>query len=266
MTARTSTQRPGTPIWRDFWTTDPDGTAAFFRALFAREVEPGLIAVDIPAGDPDLGGYTTAQIDGRHVFGIGPAMPCGVDVSAVFLATDDADGTHAKALELGATEEIAPTTVPDHGRFSAVVDPAGALVAFYESHGMLGYGAVDELGFPCWQDLLTPDVAAAEAFYGELFGFSFDHQMAPYSVAQLGQDGIFGIGPLEAGEEALWVQYTLVPQLDPVLAKAKELGASQVGEVMELGFGRSAHLTTPAGAAFGLFEGSEEMREQAEQG
>ena len=35
---------------------------------------------------------------------------------------------------------------------------------------------------------------------------------------------------------------------------------------MDLDFGRSAHLTTPAGAAFGLFEGSEEMREQAEQG
>ncbi|ACV05284.1 Predicted enzyme related to lactoylglutathione lyase [Kytococcus sedentarius] len=85
-------------------------------------------------------------------------------------------------------------------------------------------------------------------------------------MPQLGQDGIFGIGPLEAGEEALWVQYTLVPQLDPVLARARELGAGQVGEVMDLGFGRSAHLTTPAGAAFGLFEGSEEMREQMEQG
>ncbi|WP_374928191.1 VOC family protein [Kytococcus sedentarius] len=266
MTARTERQRPGTPIWRDFWTSDPEGTAEFFRTLFSKDVEPGLIALDVPEGNPEMGGYTTAQLGGRHVFGIGPAMPGGGDVAAVFLATDDADATHAKALELGATEKIGPTTVEGHGRFSAVTDPTGALVAFYESHGMLGYGAVDELGFPCWQDLLTPDVAAAEAFYGELFGLTFDHQMAPYSVAQLGQDGLFGFGPLEAGEEALWVQYALVPRLEPVLAKAKELGAGQVGEVMELGFGRSAHLTTPAGAAFGLFEGSEEMRAEMEEG
>ncbi len=264
MTARTTTQRPGTPIWRDFWTTDGEGTAQFFRQLFSAEVGSGSIAMDVPVGDPDMGGYTTAQLDGRHVFGIGPALPSGGDVAAVFLATDDADATHAKALELGATEEIPPTTVEGHGRFSAVVDPTGALVAFYESHGMLGYGAVDELGFPCWQDLLTTDPQAAQRFYGELFGFDWNTDMPGYLTAQFGDDGILGIGRAE--NDSHWVQYTLVDDLDATVAKAQELGAALQGEPMDLGFGRSAHLATPAGAAFGLFEGSEEMQAQMEAG
>lgn len=265
MTARTTAQRPGTPVWRDFWTADQEGTRQFLAATFSKEVEPGLIDLTIPEGDPDMGGYTTARIDDRHVFGIGPALPGHGDLAVVQLATDDVDATHAKALELGATELIAPADVPFNGRFSTVADPIGAVVAFFRPGEMLGYAAVDELGFPCWQDLLTTDVAVAERFYGELFGFTFNHDMPGYSVAQFGEDGIFGIGPLPEGE-SLWVQYQLVPRLEPVLEAARAAGGGQVGEVMELGFGRSAHLTTPGGAAFGIFEGSEEMRAQMEQG
>lgn len=251
MTSRTTTQRPGTPMWRDFWTQDADGTGRLLADLFG---------YDVPAGDPDLGGYTTARQDGKDVCGLGPAMPGRGDLAVVFLATDDADATHAKALELGATEEIPPTTVGGHGRFSCVTDPTGAVVAFYQADQMLGYGAVDEVGFPWWQDLLTTDPAAAEAFYGELFGFDWNRDMPGYLTAQFGDDGILGIGPAEQGSH--WVQYTLVDDLDATLAKAEELGGSVQGEPMELGFGRSAHLTTPGGAAFGLFEASAEMAQQ----
>lgn len=265
MTARTTPQRPGTPIWRDVWTADPESTGAFFRRVFSTEATDGAFSLEIPAGDPGLGGYTTAQIDGRHVFGVGPGLPGYGDLAVVQLATDDVDATHTRSLELGADEKIPPTTVPGNGRFSCVADPTGAVVAFFRPGEMTGYAAVDEPGFPCWQDLLTRDVAAAEAFYGELFGFTFNHDMPGYSVAQLGQDGIFGIGPLPEGE-SLWVQYQLVPRLEPVIEAALAAGGTQVGEVLELGFGRSAHLTTPGGAAFGLFEASEEMQEQMDEG
>lgn len=264
MTARTTPQRPGTPVWRDLWTADPEGTATFVAATFGKDVEPGLVDLTVPAGDPAMGGYTTAQIDGRDVFGIGPALPGHGDVAVVFLATDDADATHAKALQLGATEQIPPTSVPGNGRFSAVTDPTGALVAFFQAGERTGYAAVDELGFPCWQDLLTSDVAAAERFYGELFGFTFNHDMPGYSVAQLGQDGILGIGPQVDGADSLWVQYQLVPQLEPVIEAARAAGGAQVGEVLELPFGRSAFLTTPGGATLGIFEGSQEMQAQME--
>lgn len=255
MTERTTKQRPGTPIWRDFWTDDAEGTGRFLADLFGYEV---------PAGDPDAGGYTTATLDGRDVCGIGPAMPGAGDLATLFLATDDADATHARALELGATEQIPPTTVGSNGRFSCVTDPTGAMVAFFQADEKLGYQAVDEIGFPCWQDLLTSDMAAAESFYGELFGFTFNRDMPGYLTAQFGDDGILGIGPSDQGSH--WVQYTLVEDLDATTAKALELGAAVHGDPLELGFGRSAHLTTPGGAVFGLFEAAQEMQDRMNQG
>ncbi|GEM_PF-6285367 len=55
MTARTTPQPDGTPVWRDFWTTDPESVGTLLTGLFGctvREVGPeaGYSVTELPQG------------------------------------------------------------------------------------------------------------------------------------------------------------------------------------------------------------------------
>src|SRR4026209_2020374 len=67
-----------------------------------------------------------------------------------------------------------------------------------------------------WVDLLTPDVARAEAFYGQLFGWTF-RQTGDYTLAFLGEEPMAGMLRVaaKAGESrsARWVGYVSVPDV-----------------------------------------------------
>ena len=43
-----------------------------------------------------------------------------------YFAVTDADAAAAKAKDLGGTLRVEPTDIPNVGRFSVIVDPAGA--------------------------------------------------------------------------------------------------------------------------------------------
>lgn len=247
MTARTTPQRPGTPVWRDFWTTNPEGTARFLTEVLGctvREVGP----------EP---GYAIAELPRGAVCGIGPATKeeAPTDIAALFLATDDVDATHAKAVALGATEAIPPMDAGTKGRFSTVTDPTGALVSFWQAGEQHGYAAVDEIGFPCWQTLYCTDTDAARRFYGELFGFEFGDDMPGYPIGGFGEDAHFGIGPEE--KQSHWMQYVMVEDLAASAAKALSLGATETHRD-SAPFGAWIDLRTPGGAAFGIFQATDQ--------
>ncbi|WP_404373475.1 VOC family protein [Kytococcus sedentarius] len=250
MTARTSPQRPGTPVWRDFWTTDPQGTARFLTEV---------LGCTIRENGPEPG-YSVAELPQGAVCGIGPATAeeTPTDIAALFLASDDVDATHARALELGATEAIAPTDAGPNGRFSTVVDPTGALVSFWQAGEQTGYAAVDEVGFPCWQTLYSTDADAARRFYGELFGIEFGDDMPGYPIGGFGEDALFGIGPEASSSH--WMQYVMVEDLEATLATAVALGATETHRD-SAPFGAWIDLRTPGGAAFGIFQATNEWGE-----
>jgi hypothetical protein len=65
-----------------------------------------------------------------------------------------------------------------------------------------------------WADLVTPDLAAAEKFYGGLFGWTFQHVRAGevnYAVVLLGGRPIGGIAekPIPAGQhqQPAWLTF-----------------------------------------------------------
>ena len=255
MTARTTAQTPGTPTWLDLWVGDIPATATFFR---------DLLGYDIPDGTPEFGGYTVAHRDDRYVFGIGTDMPGQQhDLASLYLATDDVEATVARAQELGATILKEPTEIPGHGHMAVVTDPGGVTVAFWQATGIVGYGAVDELGFPCWQDCLTGDVERSAAFYRDLFGFTTEPMGDGVLLVRLGDDGHFTIGACTEVDDPHWVSYLLVEDLDAMTARARSLGASVTMGPMDIPFGRFVHLTTPGGAPFGLFQGADAMPAQA---
>jgi predicted enzyme related to lactoylglutathione lyase len=86
-----------------------------------------------------------------------------------------------------------------------------------------------------WVDLLTPDVARAEAFYGKLFGWTFREIGAgdsAYTLAFLGEEPMGGMVrlPAKAGEhkQARWIGFISVPDV----AEAQRLVVSQGGKVL----------------------------------
>ncbi|MDF1800477.1 MAG: VOC family protein [Planctomycetota bacterium] len=93
--------------------------------------------------DMDLGGMTYSLFvppGGGQMDAIGGAMqmPPGESQPAAWLpyvAVEDVDATTKKAVELGATVCVEPTPIAEHGRFSVLTDPDGAMFATYKSMG-----------------------------------------------------------------------------------------------------------------------------------
>jgi hypothetical protein len=111
-----------------------------------------------------------------------------------------------------------------------------------------------------WNELMTRDLAASKAFYGETLGWTFsDVPMSDgtsYSVAMVGDQAVAGLFdvtrvPGDAGPES-WFAYIAVDDLDAALADARARGATILREPFEVeGVGRIALLTDPRGVAQG---------------
>lgn len=117
-------------------------------------------------------------------------------------------------------------------------------------------------GVPCWVDTMQPDPAAAAAFYGGLFGWTFDD--GAYRTARLDGARVAGVGQAPPGSPAFWATYVRVEALEPALARAEEAGGSVLVPPIEVGpHGRAAAIGDPAGVAIGLLDGSgaERVRE-----
>jgi predicted enzyme related to lactoylglutathione lyase len=115
-----------------------------------------------------------------------------------------------------------------------------------------------------WVDLSTPDPAAAQAFYGGLFGWQFDdvrHEgeliyhnahIDGYRVAGLGrQDAEMAAG----GVPALWTTYINHEDAAAVAAKAQRAGGTVLVPPMQvMDQGHMAVIVDPSGAVFGVWQ------------
>ncbi|GGK54320.1 VOC family protein [Salinarimonas ramus] len=110
-----------------------------------------------------------------------------------------------------------------------------------------------------WNELMTKDIAASKAFYGEVLGWTFEDMPmgdgTVYTVAMAGGQpaaGLFDMASMtEAGPEG-WFAYIAVDDLDAALAAARERGAIVYREPFDVpDVGRIAILADPRGAAQG---------------
>jgi predicted enzyme related to lactoylglutathione lyase len=117
-------------------------------------------------------------------------------------------------------------------------------------------------GVPAWVESRQPDVDAALAFYGGLFGWEFDER-APagsdtrYTVATLDGKTVAGIAGQLSGQPAVpaWTTYVAVDSTDDAVARIRQAGGAVVEEPADrFGLARTAMCTDPEGAAFGLWE------------
>jgi predicted enzyme related to lactoylglutathione lyase len=160
----------GSFCWIDLGTTDVEGAKAFYGGLLGWQFE------DLPAPE---GSYTMCRLRGRDVAGIhrhaeeeGTGWSSNVSVG-------DLDRATARARELGAEVLAEPFEVPGAGRTAVLRDPAGAVVSLWQAGGHAGAGLVNEVGAWSWNELVTPDLDRARAFYGELVGWTSEDVPGP---------------------------------------------------------------------------------------
>ena len=113
-------------------------------------------------------------------------------------------------------------------------------------------------GAPCWYELSTADSAASQAFYGPLFGWSFQDAGMPgfsYALAMSDGDMVAGLMEPDSPMPEFWLVYFAVDDCDAAAEKVKSLGGGiHRGPEDIPGTGRFAILADPQGVTFGLLQ------------
>lgn len=245
---------PGEPAWTDLVTDDVAAAATFYSTIF------GWLAETID--DPDAGGYTMLTLNGRQVAAVSPKMTGdpGPNRWNVYVATEDAEKTAEVAAGAGATVLAPAFDVLTAGRMAVLADPAGAVISLWQAGEHHGAAVTDEPGTLTWVELTTSDVAAAQEFYGTVFGWgvkpSDDDSYAEFT---LGGKSVAGVMPkpaeMPAGVPPYWMPYFQVVDPDRTAAEAAALGGTVVAPPDDIpgDGGRYAVLADPQGAMFGLY-------------
>lgn len=116
-------------------------------------------------------------------------------------------------------------------------------------------------GTPCWVDLATPDIDAAEPFYRELLGWEMPElpnsgQMGGYRRVKLNGKDVAGVMPLmQEGQPPAWGTYVAVEDAHATMAKVGEAGGNVIVDVIDdMELGKMGVFADPTGAVCGLWE------------
>lgn len=251
---------PGSFCWPELATPDAARAKAFYSALF------GWTPVDVPTSG---GSYTLLQLRGLDVAAL---RTLGDDERSrgipshflTYVSTASADASAEKARELGGTVMAGPFDVEGIGRMAVVRDPEGVVFALWEARGHIGARLVGEDWALCWTELATRDLARAKAFYGGLFGWTFEGaEDAEYLEIHRDGQPIGGVLPMRgdiwAGIPAYWMPYFQVPDCDATAARTVELAGGAAVPPKDIEHvGRFALLRDPMGAHFSVITLREE--------
>lgn len=120
---------PGTMCWNELMTPDTEKAKTFYGGLFGWEPQSEDMG--------EMGEYTLFNLGGgRQAAGMMAIKPEMGPIPAhwlVYFAVADPDAAHDKALALGGKSMVAPTDIPEVGRFAVLADPVGAVFAIYRS-------------------------------------------------------------------------------------------------------------------------------------
>ncbi|MEA2282814.1 MAG: uncharacterized protein QOK21_3421 [Solirubrobacteraceae bacterium] len=246
---------PGTFSWAELATSDTEGAKAFYTALLGWEYD------DNPIGDGMV--YSMARRDGKNVAALfGSEQPphwnCYVTVAS-------ADAAAARAGEAGGTVRQEPFDVMDVGRMAVVVDPTGAALSVWEPRASIGAQLVNTPGAMTWNDLVTHDPDGAIAFYGEVFGWTFNEMpdAGGYHVIFNGERSNGGLMPIDpngpnAHTPPSWWPYFGHEDVERAVGEAEALGGRLFAGPKQMPAGSIAVLGDAQGAVFALWTGSYE--------
>jgi len=142
-----------------------------------------------------------------------------------------------------------------------VLAPCARAAVPLELPPLAGDGAAEHhVGKVIWADLVTPDLAAAEQFYGGLFGWTFRDVHVPdteYAVAMEAGRPVAGIvqRAIPPGEQKqpAWLTFIAVRQVDSTATAIVKGGGKLIAPPRTYaGRGRQAVVQDPEGAVFAI--------------
>jgi uncharacterized protein len=245
--------RPGSPVWIDLGSPDPDAAIAFYGAVF------GWRFVSAGAG---AGGYGFFQKDGKTVAALGPLTEEGATPSwTPYFHSADIQATARDVIAGGGSVRLDPVQVGD-GWLTQLTDPLGAQFAALQP-GM-GLEKTSEDNALVWVELHVGDPVAAIRFYQELFGWRTVEMGEPgmtYRVLSIKdgdqQEGAFGgVSELQSEQETTrWVPYFAVADAEAVLTAVQENGGSMLMPIADVpDVGQIAWLADPGEAVFAVLK------------
>jgi hypothetical protein len=251
--------RHGYPIWYELMTKDPAGAQAFYGDVLGWRIsdksdQPGMDyrMIAVAPGEFTGGVFVLGDEDSD-----GGAFPTWL----FYIGVDDVDATAAKIAKLGGAIHLEPFDIPGAGRAAMVSDPQGN--PFYIMRGTSDdeSKAFDPMGMGrCnWNELATRDHAAGNAFYGEVFGWTWPDKMTmpgdmgDYTFAAAGDVTIGGTMKVQQDDKAGWQFYFRAPDIESAAARVKAGGGLVLQEPMEVPGGDMIIIATdPEGVRFGV--------------
>lgn len=247
----------GAPCWVDLMTSDVDGARAFYTRVFGWTAEEP---------NPDFGGYFSFLKDGAAVAGCMSNMTDAnvPDMWQVYLTTDDAAATTARATEHGGQAIVPPMQVGELGKMAVILDAGGAPIGIWEPMAFPGLTLYGEPGAPRWFELNTKSYDGAADFYRQVFGWTTevmsDTPEFRYTVAVDDGENLAGIMDATAflppEVPSHWGVYFGVDDADAALASIVDLGGAVVMPANDTPYGRLAAATDPTGAGFRIMQGT----------
>ncbi|MDP9151352.1 MAG: VOC family protein [Myxococcota bacterium] len=241
--------------WHELVTTDLAAATKFYGELLGWTFSDN--------GSPVGGTYRMFSL-GETMVGGAMAAPAGTPSGwLVYVAVDDTDAGAKRVAELGGTIRVPATTVPDMVRFACASDPQGAAFGLLQPFGA-GAQRPPEAGPArpgtfCWDELHTPDMAAAKKFYGTLFGWTGKGEAdggEAYWHWKHADKEIGGMTSHMGGPHVPphWLAYVAVSDVDAIAKKAESLGGKIRMPAMEIPkVGRFSVVQDPTGAVFSPF-------------
>jgi uncharacterized protein len=249
---------PGTPIWVDLGTTDLEDAKRFYGGLF------GWTAHVSP--EPEAGGYTIFNKDGKPVAGAGPVFtPEQPTAWATYIGVEDADATAARVESAGGKVLMTPFSVMDQGRMATFLDQAGAAFSVWQPMAMPGAQLFNVPGAMVWNELTTKDPADSKEFYGAVFGWTGEDSQGgpfPYTTWKLEERPVAGMMAM-VGEEwpadlpPHWMVYFAVEDCDAAAARVAELGGVVSVPPTDIPWGRFSVINDPQGGVFSVIRMSD---------
>ena len=260
---------PGVPCWVDTTQPDPDAAVAFYSELFGWEMEDVM--------PPEAGAsYYIGRLKGGDVAAVGTRPPDAPEGGFwhTYVWVEDADETAAKVRDAGGAVLREPMDVGDSGRMAVFADPAGATFCVWQPGTHRGATVVNEHGSLNFNVLATPDAAAAEAFYGAVFGWElldvggapmwalpaygdFLEQRTPglrENMKSMGAPPRFEEVVASAGGQSdgppHWGVTFAVDDADAAASRATELGGQVLVEPFDAPWVRMTVIRDPQGAVF----------------
>lgn len=242
-------------VWHELYTPNRTGSQEFYGKVTGWKVQ---------AWDQDPGYQMFAAASGP----LGAAIEdrSGTPHWLTYIGTTDVDATADAATRAGGRVLMAPTPLPNGGRYAVLIDPQGATFGVHASASAPQPETAPKPGEFSWHELAT-NVApnAAFGFYAALFDWDLmtEFDMGPTMGTYLifGRNGRQLGGMFDHSKQgrpgAYWLDYVSVTDLEGSVERAKAArGSVLVGPMDVPGGDRIAQIMDPYGAFFALHKGA----------